>query len=138
MEHLLFHRFPNSIFFTSFYFHYFFLSFSIILQPRLFFLTINLEKSYISYDQSSLKLILNNELNQIYMKMFYSIYSSISMYSHMDSSMCSWASDLEIWVIQGTLTWCTPPIQIKVWNQTFQNDKWGNSSETQCRSNFLW
>jgi hypothetical protein len=29
--------------------------------------------------------------------------------SHMDSSMCSSASDPKMWIIQGTLAWRTPP-----------------------------
>ncbi|XP_027353617.1 uncharacterized protein LOC113874080, partial [Abrus precatorius] len=41
--------------------------------------------------------------------------------SHMDSSMCSSAPDPEMWIIQGTL-----------------EDRWGDSGEIQCRSNFLF
>eukprot|EP00536_Pseudo-nitzschia_multiseries_P013131 jgi/Psemu1/34271/gm1.34271_g len=44
---------------------------------------------------------------------------------HMDSSMCSSAPDPEMWIIQGTLAWRTPP-----------EDRWGDSGEIQCRSNF--
>ncbi|GJT51929.1 hypothetical protein Tco_0978086 [Tanacetum coccineum] len=31
--------------------------------------------------------------------------------SHMDSSMCSSAPDPEMWIIQGTLAWRTPPVR---------------------------
>ncbi|CAN6447359.1 unnamed protein product [Victoria cruziana] len=44
----------------------------------------------------------------------------------MDSSMCSSAPDPEMWIIQGTLAWRTPP------------DRWSDSGEIQCRSNFLF
>uniref|UniRef100_A0A6N2KFV3 Uncharacterized protein ycf68 n=1 Tax=Salix viminalis TaxID=40686 RepID=A0A6N2KFV3_SALVM len=47
--------------------------------------------------------------------------------SHMDSSMCSSAPDPEMWIIQGTLAWRTSP-----------EDRWGDSGEIQCRSNFLF
>ncbi|KAL8557446.1 hypothetical protein ACS0TY_004753 [Phlomoides rotata] len=43
----------------------------------------------------------------------------------MDSSMCSSAPDPEMWIIQGTLAWRTPP-----------EDRWGDSGEIQCRSIF--
>ncbi|KAL4375204.1 hypothetical protein AHAS_Ahas05G0258400 [Arachis hypogaea] len=45
----------------------------------------------------------------------------------MDSSMCSSAPDPEMWIIQGTLAWRTSP-----------EDRWGDSGEIQCRSNFLF
>ncbi|KAJ7941678.1 Ycf68 protein [Quillaja saponaria] len=58
----------------------------------------------------------------------------------MDSSMCSSAPDPEMWIIQGTLAWryfsCS--------NRGFetktspQEDRWGDSGEIQCRSNFLF
>jgi len=55
----------------------------------------------------------------------------------MDSSMCSSAPDPEMWIIQGTLAWRTPPVRTGVWNQTSpQEDRWGDSGEIQCRSNF--
>ncbi|CAN6446843.1 unnamed protein product [Victoria cruziana] len=44
----------------------------------------------------------------------------------MDSSMCSSAPDPEMWIIQGTLAWHTPL------------DRWSDSGEIQCRSNFLF
>ncbi|KAK8516971.1 hypothetical protein V6N12_032171 [Hibiscus sabdariffa] len=57
----------------------------------------------------------------------------------MDSSMCSSAPDPEMWIIQGTLAWCTSPVRTGVWNQTSpQEDRWGDSGEIQCRSNFLF
>ncbi|PHT74812.1 hypothetical protein T459_22089 [Capsicum annuum] len=31
----------------------------------------------------------------------------------MDSSMCSLAPDPEMWIIQGTLAWRTPPVQTR-------------------------
>ncbi|KAH0854180.1 LOW QUALITY PROTEIN: hypothetical protein HID58_090141, partial [Brassica napus] len=34
--------------------------------------------------------------------------------SHMDSSMCSSAPDPEMWIIQGTLAWRTPPVRTGV------------------------
>ena len=44
-----------------------------------------------------------------------------------------------MWIIQGTLAWRTPPVRIGVWNQTYpQEDRWGDSGEIQCRSNFLF
>ncbi|CAN6455160.1 unnamed protein product [Victoria cruziana] len=45
----------------------------------------------------------------------------------MDSSMCSLAPDLEMWIIQGTLAWRTPPVRTG-----------SDSGEIQCRSNFLF
>ncbi|EPS74511.1 hypothetical protein M569_00228 [Genlisea aurea] len=33
---------------------------------------------------------------------------------HMDSSMCSSAPDPEMWIIQGTLAWRTPPVRTGV------------------------
>jgi hypothetical protein len=36
--------------------------------------------------------------------------------SHMDSSMCSSAPDLKMWIIQGTLAWRTP-VWIGVWKK---------------------
>nr|YP_009159802.1 Ycf68 protein [Carnegiea gigantea]AKR06823.1 Ycf68 protein [Carnegiea gigantea] len=57
--------------------------------------------------------------------------------NHMDSSMCPSAPDLEMWIIQGTLAWRTPPVRTGVLNQTSpQEDRWGDSGEIQCRSNF--
>ena len=57
----------------------------------------------------------------------------------MDSSMCSSAPDPEMWIIQGTLAWRTPPVRTGVLNQTSpQEDRWGGSGEIQCRSNFLF
>uniref|UniRef100_A0A3Q7GC85 Uncharacterized protein n=1 Tax=Solanum lycopersicum TaxID=4081 RepID=A0A3Q7GC85_SOLLC len=32
----------------------------------------------------------------------------------MDSSMCSSAPDPEMWIIQGTLAWRTPPVRIGI------------------------
>ncbi|KAK8612145.1 hypothetical protein V6N13_092264 [Hibiscus sabdariffa] len=53
--------------------------------------------------------------------------------------MCSSAPDPEMWIIQGTLAWCTSPVRTGVWNQTSpQEDRWGDSGEIQCRSNFLF
>ncbi|KAK6923551.1 LOW QUALITY PROTEIN: hypothetical protein RJ641_011855 [Dillenia turbinata] len=49
----------------------------------------------------------------------------------MDSSMCSSAPDPEMWIIQGTLAWRTPPVRTG-------EDRWGDSGEIQCRSNFLF
>ncbi|PIN16277.1 hypothetical protein CDL12_11073 [Handroanthus impetiginosus] len=43
----------------------------------------------------------------------------------MDSSMCSLAPDPEMWIIQGTLAW-----------RTSLENRWGDSSDIQCRSNF--
>ncbi|KAG9438674.1 hypothetical protein H6P81_021394 [Aristolochia fimbriata] len=34
--------------------------------------------------------------------------------SHMDSSMCSSAPDPEMWIIQGTVAWRTPPVRTEV------------------------
>ncbi|XLT13315.1 hypothetical protein HN51_059005, partial [Arachis hypogaea] len=48
----------------------------------------------------------------------------------MDSSMCSSAPDPEMWIIQGTLAWRTSPVRTG-------EDRWGDSGEIQCRSNFL-
>ncbi|KAL9411471.1 hypothetical protein AB3S75_045132 [Citrus x aurantiifolia] len=31
----------------------------------------------------------------------------------MDSSMCSSAPDPEMWIIQGTLAWCTSPVRTR-------------------------
>src|ERR1044072_1459217 len=57
----------------------------------------------------------------------------------MDSSMCSSAPDPEMWIIQGTLAWRTSPVRTGVRNQTSpQEDRWGDSGEIQCRSNFLF
>jgi len=42
--------------------------------------------------------------------------------------MCSSSPDPEMWIIQGTLAWRTSP----------QEDRWGDSGEIQCRSNFLF
>ncbi|KAK9160978.1 hypothetical protein Syun_007319 [Stephania yunnanensis] len=53
--------------------------------------------------------------------------------------MCSSAPDPEMWIIQGTLAWRTPPIQIEARNQnSHQEDRWGDPGEIQCRSNFLF
>ncbi|RWR98251.1 hypothetical protein CKAN_02777000 [Cinnamomum micranthum f. kanehirae] len=49
----------------------------------------------------------------------------------MDSSMCSSAPDPGMWIIQGTLAWRTPPVRTG-------EDRWGDSGEIQCRSNFLF
>ncbi|KAJ9548925.1 hypothetical protein OSB04_021468, partial [Centaurea solstitialis] len=43
--------------------------------------------------------------------------------------MCSSAPDSEMWIIQGTLAWRTPPVRTG-------EDRWGDSGEIQCRSNF--
>lgn len=52
-----------------------------------------------------------------------------------DSSMCPSAPDLEMWIIQGTLAWRTLPVRTR--NQTSpQEDRWGDSGEIQCGSNF--
>lgn len=57
----------------------------------------------------------------------------------MDSSMCSSAPDPEMWIIQGTLAWRTPPVRIGVGNQTSpQEDRWGDEGEIQYGSNFLF
>ncbi|CAH8349377.1 unnamed protein product [Eruca vesicaria subsp. sativa] len=45
--------------------------------------------------------------------------------------MCSSAPDPEMWIIQGTLAWRTPPVRTG-------EDRWGDSGEIQCRSNFLF
>ncbi|KAF1871147.1 hypothetical protein Lal_00020881 [Lupinus albus] len=45
----------------------------------------------------------------------------------MDSSMCSSVLDPEMWIIQGTLAWHISP-----------EDRWGDSGEIQCRSNFIF
>ncbi|CAL9239029.1 unnamed protein product [Arabidopsis halleri] len=37
-----------------------------------------------------------------------------STVNHMDSSMCSSAPDPEMWIIQGTLAWRTPPVRTGV------------------------
>ncbi|KAK9663251.1 hypothetical protein RND81_O302000, partial [Saponaria officinalis] len=37
--------------------------------------------------------------------------------NHMDSSMCPSAPDLEMWIIQGTLAWRTPPVRTGVLNK---------------------
>ncbi|KAH0854189.1 LOW QUALITY PROTEIN: hypothetical protein HID58_090135 [Brassica napus] len=39
--------------------------------------------------------------------------------------------DPEMWIIQGTLAWRTPPVRTG-------EDRWGDSGEIQCRSNFLF
>uniref|UniRef100_A0A3Q7EW02 Uncharacterized protein n=1 Tax=Solanum lycopersicum TaxID=4081 RepID=A0A3Q7EW02_SOLLC len=44
-------------------------------------------------------------------------------------SMCSSAPDPEMWIIQGTLAWRTLPVRTG-------EDRWGDSGEIQCRSNF--
>ncbi|KAI4351429.1 hypothetical protein L6164_005798 [Bauhinia variegata] len=49
----------------------------------------------------------------------------------MDSSMCLSAPDPEMWIIQGTLAWRTSPVRNG-------EDRWGDSGEIQCRSNFLF
>ncbi|KAJ6818921.1 hypothetical protein M6B38_404310 [Iris pallida] len=41
--------------------------------------------------------------------------------SHMDSSMCSSAPDLEMWIIQGTLVWRTPPVMTISLKQNFSS-----------------
>ncbi|XLS90069.1 hypothetical protein HN51_066077 [Arachis hypogaea] len=51
--------------------------------------------------------------------------------SHTDSLMCSSTPDLEMWIIQGTLGWRPSPIRTG-------EDRWSNSGEIQCRSNFLF
>ncbi|KAJ8424307.1 LOW QUALITY PROTEIN: hypothetical protein Cgig2_030333 [Carnegiea gigantea] len=57
--------------------------------------------------------------------------------NHMDTSMCPSAPDLEMRIIQGTLAWRTLPLRTGLLNQTSpQEDRWGNSGEIQCRSNF--
>ncbi|CAN6476829.1 unnamed protein product [Victoria cruziana] len=48
----------------------------------------------------------------------------------MNNSMCSSAPNLEMWIIQGTLAWCTPPVRTR--------DRWSDSGEIQCTSNFLF
>ena len=59
--------------------------------------------------------------------------------SHMDSLMCSSTPNPEMWIIQDTLAWHTSPVWTRVWNQTYpQEDRWGDSGEIQCRSNFLF
>ncbi|PPD70866.1 hypothetical protein GOBAR_DD32253 [Gossypium barbadense] len=45
--------------------------------------------------------------------------------------MCLSAPDPEMWIIQGTLAWCTSPVRT-------EEDRWGDSGEMQCRSNFLF
>ncbi|KAL4320485.1 hypothetical protein AHAS_Ahas14G0015200 [Arachis hypogaea] len=45
----------------------------------------------------------------------------------MDSPIRSSVPDPEMWIIQGTLAWRTSP-----------DDRWDDSGEIQCRSNFLF
>lgn len=37
------------------------------------------------------------------------------------------SKESEMWIIQGTLPWCSPPVRTEVWNQASpQKDRWNN------------
>ncbi|KAG6735402.1 hypothetical protein POTOM_062047 (chloroplast) [Populus tomentosa] len=49
------------------------------------------------------------------------------------------APDPEMWIIQGTLAWRTSPVRKRgLKPNSPQEDRWGDSGEIQCRSNFLF
>lgn len=57
--------------------------------------------------------------------------------SHLHSSICSSVPDPKMWIIKGTLAWCT--VWNGVWNQTSPQEDWrGDSGDIQYRSNFLF
>ncbi|KAG5598911.1 hypothetical protein H5410_030281 [Solanum commersonii] len=57
---------------------------------------------------------------------------TVRVLSHMDSSMCLSAPDHEMWIIQGTIAWHTPHVQIGIWitlPPSISNSKFDNQLE---------